>query len=178
MTGVQTCALPIYKSFVLELASNRGDAILVKSTIELGHNLGLKVTAEGIEDAGAMAILDAYGCETGQGYFISKPLPAAEFETFYLTSRWSPVRNIRTDQPDEADDRFRQRADQRMHREISTNRARKVAVVDAVPHLEHQLAFGRDDVGRRATTDGAAVDRVRRSLAGCGRRASRLHRRQ
>ena len=96
--------IKIDKSFVLKLASSPGDEILVRSTIELGHNLGLKVTAEGIEDAAAMAILDAYGCETGQGYFISKPLPAAEFETFYTTSRWSPVRNIRADaeQIDEA----------------------------------------------------------------------------
>jgi EAL domain-containing protein (putative c-di-GMP-specific phosphodiesterase class I) len=94
--------IKIDKSFVLKLASSPGDEILVRSTIDLGHNLGLKVTAEGIEDAASMAILDAYGCETGQGYFISKPLPAAEFETFYNTSRWSPVRNVRTDQPDEA----------------------------------------------------------------------------
>lgn len=93
--------IKIDKSFVLKLASSPGDEILVRSTIELGHNLGLKVTAEGIEDAAAMAILDASGCETGQGYFIAKPLPAAEFETFYATSRWSPVRNVRTDQPDD-----------------------------------------------------------------------------
>jgi diguanylate cyclase (GGDEF)-like protein len=89
--------IKIDKSFVLKLASSPGDEILVRSTIELGHNLGLKVTAEGIEDAAAMAILDRYGCETGQGYYISRPLPADEFETFYATSRWSPVRNVRGD---------------------------------------------------------------------------------
>lgn len=82
--------IKIDKSFVLKLASNRGDAILVKSTIELGHNLGLKVTAEGIEDEESLKILSAYGCETGQGYFISKPVPAEDFETFYAVSRWSP----------------------------------------------------------------------------------------
>jgi diguanylate cyclase (GGDEF)-like protein len=84
--------IKIDKSFVLKLASNRGDAILVKSTIELGHNLGLKVTAEGIEDENSLSILQAYGCETGQGYFISKPIPAEDFETFYAVSRWSPRR--------------------------------------------------------------------------------------
>ncbi len=82
--------IKIDKSFVLKLASNRGDAILVKSTIELGHNLGLKVTAEGIEDEDSLKLLAAYGCETGQGYFISKPIPAEDFETFYAVSRWSP----------------------------------------------------------------------------------------
>ena len=84
--------IKIDKSFVLELASNRGDAILVKSTIELGHNLGLKVTAEGIEDEESLEILSAYGCETGQGYFISKPVPPEDFEALYTVSRWSPRR--------------------------------------------------------------------------------------
>ncbi len=82
--------IKIDKSFVLKLASNRGDAILVKSTIELGHNLGLKVTAEGIEDEESLKVLSAYGCETGQGYFISKPIPAEDFEAFYAASRWAP----------------------------------------------------------------------------------------
>ncbi|MBX7200898.1 MAG: EAL domain-containing protein [Rhodospirillaceae bacterium] len=82
--------IKIDKSFVLNLASNRGDAILVKSTIELGHALGLKVTAEGIEDEESLKILSVYGCGTGQGYFISKPIPAEDFETFYAVSRWSP----------------------------------------------------------------------------------------
>jgi diguanylate cyclase (GGDEF)-like protein len=82
--------IKIDKSFVLKLASNRGDAILVKSTIELGHNLGLKVTAEGVEDEASLRMLQAYGCDTGQGYFISKPIPAEDFEKFYTGSRWAP----------------------------------------------------------------------------------------
>ena len=85
--------IKIDKSFVMNLAENAGDEILVRSTIELGHNLGLKVTAEGIEDQGSLDILKRYGCETGQGYFISKPVPAPDFEEFYATSRWSPKRN-------------------------------------------------------------------------------------
>ncbi len=84
--------IKIDKSFVLNLAENAGDEILVRSTIELGHNLGLKVTAEGIEDQGSLDILKRYGCETGQGYFISKPVPVQDFEEFYATSRWSPNR--------------------------------------------------------------------------------------
>lgn len=81
--------IKIDKSFVLKLASSRSDEILVRSTIDLGHNLGLKVTAEGVEDVSSIEILRAYGCETAQGYFVSKPLPAEEFTRFYLTSRWS-----------------------------------------------------------------------------------------
>ncbi|MDX2143434.1 MAG: phosphodiesterase, partial [Rhodospirillaceae bacterium] len=83
--------IKIDKSFVLKLASNKGDEILVRSTIDLGHNLGLKVTAEGVEDQASLDILKKYGCETGQGYFVSKPIPAPDFEKFFLTSRWSPV---------------------------------------------------------------------------------------
>jgi EAL domain-containing protein (putative c-di-GMP-specific phosphodiesterase class I) len=83
--------IKIDKSFVMKLASNNGDEILVKSTIDLGHNLGLKVTAEGVEDRASLDILKSYGCETGQGYHISKPVPAPDFEKFYRTSRWSPL---------------------------------------------------------------------------------------
>jgi EAL domain-containing protein (putative c-di-GMP-specific phosphodiesterase class I) len=89
--------IKIDKSFVQNLASNAGDEILVRSTIELGHNLGLRVTAEGIEDAAAFAILMRCGCETGQGYFISKPVTPAEFESFYTASLWSPKRNRQHD---------------------------------------------------------------------------------
>jgi diguanylate cyclase (GGDEF)-like protein len=81
--------IKIDKSFVLKLASSRGDEILVRSTIDLGHNLGLKVTAEGVEDVASIEILRAYGCETAQGYFVSKPLPAEEFARFFTTSRWA-----------------------------------------------------------------------------------------
>ena len=81
--------IKIDKSFVLKLASNKEDEILVRSTIDLGHNLGLKVTAEGVEDQDSLNILKKYGCDTGQGYFISKPVPAADIETFYRESRWT-----------------------------------------------------------------------------------------
>lgn len=84
--------IKIDKSFVLKLASSRGDEILVRSTIDLGHNLGLKVTAEGVEDAASIEILKAYGCETAQGYFVSKPLPAEEFARFFTSSRWARER--------------------------------------------------------------------------------------
>lgn len=78
--------IKIDKSFVLNLAKNRDDEIIVRSTIELGHNLGLKVTAEGIEDAGALEILKNLGCDLAQGYFFAKPLPLNEFNNFLHTS--------------------------------------------------------------------------------------------
>jgi len=74
--------LKIDMSFVRKLAENEEDRILVRSTIELGHNLGLNITAEGVEDQKSVDLLRKYGCDTLQGYFISKPLPADEFEQF------------------------------------------------------------------------------------------------
>jgi len=95
LKGLPVHEIKIDKSFVLKLAENRGDLILVRSAIELGHNLGLKVTAEGVEDEAAFRLLQNYGCETGQGYFVSKPLSAADFEAFYRSSQWTPRRNER-----------------------------------------------------------------------------------
>ncbi len=74
--------LKIDKTFVLNLATSEADSILVQSTIDLAHNLGLTVTAEGVEDAEALKILDGYGCDIAQGYFISRPIKAKEFEVF------------------------------------------------------------------------------------------------
>ena len=78
--------LKIDKSFVLDLASNKEDEILVRSTIELGHNLGLKVTAEGVEDQRSLEILRGFGCDLIQGFYISKPLPVADLNDFLYNS--------------------------------------------------------------------------------------------
>lgn len=71
--------LKIDKSFVLQLDQNKDDQFIVQSTIELGHSLGLSVTAEGVENEASGAILRSYGCDTLQGYFYSKPAPLPEF---------------------------------------------------------------------------------------------------
>jgi len=80
--------LKIDMSFVRNLANSEEDRILVRSTIELGHNLGLKVTAEGVEDQKSVDLLSEYGCDTLQGYYISKPVPASEFEAFLGETRY------------------------------------------------------------------------------------------
>ncbi|MDH3355652.1 MAG: EAL domain-containing protein, partial [Chromatiales bacterium] len=71
--------LKIDKSFVMEMENNDSDAVIVHSTIELGHNLGLSVVAEGVENQQTCDILKHYGCDLVQGYFIARPLPADEF---------------------------------------------------------------------------------------------------
>jgi diguanylate cyclase len=70
--------LKIDKSFVFAMMSNQRNAAIVRSVIELGHSLGLSVTAEGVETAAAQDRLRSYACDTVQGYFVSKPLPLAE----------------------------------------------------------------------------------------------------
>ena len=59
---------------------NRGDGLLVRSTIDLAHQLGLKVVAEGVEDAAYLEFLNACGCDLIQGYLISKPVPLETLE--------------------------------------------------------------------------------------------------
>ena len=75
--------LKIDKSFVKNVYTNKDDEVVVRSTIELAHNLGLTVVAEGVEDEAAMAVLRKYDCDVAQGFLISKPLPVAEFEKFF-----------------------------------------------------------------------------------------------
>jgi predicted signal transduction protein with EAL and GGDEF domain len=68
--------MKIDRSFVMHVPDDRNDAAIVRSTIELGRNLGLQVVAEGIETAAAWQHLQALGCDFGQGYHLSKPVPA------------------------------------------------------------------------------------------------------
>ncbi|MCB1996625.1 MAG: EAL domain-containing protein [Burkholderiaceae bacterium] len=78
--------LKIDRSFVQGLNANAGDAKIVRSTIDLAHNLGLSVVAEGIEDAALMHSLAVMGCDEGQGYHLSRPLPLADFR--HWAARW------------------------------------------------------------------------------------------
>ena len=71
--------LKIDKSFVMDMLESENDTVIVRAIVDLAHNLGLKVTAEGIMNAEALNRLKSYGCDIGQGYLFSKPLPASEF---------------------------------------------------------------------------------------------------
>jgi diguanylate cyclase (GGDEF)-like protein len=70
--------IKIDRSFVGQLATDQGSAAIVRATIELGGSLGLDVVAEGVEDAQIWQILNRLGCSAAQGYFLSRPMPAAE----------------------------------------------------------------------------------------------------
>jgi EAL domain-containing protein (putative c-di-GMP-specific phosphodiesterase class I)/CHASE2 domain-containing sensor protein len=70
--------LKIDKSFVTSVCDNASDEIMVRSTIQLAHELGLQVVAEGVEDVATTALLKSLGCDFAQGYFVGKPMPFDE----------------------------------------------------------------------------------------------------
>ena len=72
--------LKIDKSFVATMCSDDSDLTIVRSTIDLAHNLGLTVVAEGVEDGPTLGRLAELGCDRVQGYYLSRPLPIADFD--------------------------------------------------------------------------------------------------
>lgn len=81
--------IKIDKSFVMNMIRDEDDASIVRATIDLAHNLGLKVVAEGVENEETGSALRALGCDYLQGYHISKPLPADEIVR-WLSRRQAP----------------------------------------------------------------------------------------
>jgi EAL domain-containing protein (putative c-di-GMP-specific phosphodiesterase class I) len=78
--------IKIDRSFVMGMGTNDDDATIVRSTIDLGRNLGLEVVAEGVESEAIWKELRALGCTVAQGYYLSRPLPPAELGE-WLSSR-------------------------------------------------------------------------------------------
>ncbi|MHB1240525.1 MAG: bifunctional diguanylate cyclase/phosphodiesterase [Gammaproteobacteria bacterium] len=86
-------AVKIDKSFVLEMLTNADSEAIVRSTIDLAHDLGLKVVAEGVEDQATWDRLVDFGCDVAQGYHISRPLPDEQF------AAWLRDAGLATDVP-------------------------------------------------------------------------------
>ena len=74
--------LKVDKAFVLNIAESQRDSMLVRSTIDLGHSLGMQVTAEGVETETALSLLALMGCDAAQGYFIGRPMPLGDLFEF------------------------------------------------------------------------------------------------
>lgn len=74
--------LKIDQTFIKDMAENKDDEAVVRSTIELAHNLGLTVVAEGVENTSALNLLTRLGCDTIQGFLISRPLSVEKFNVF------------------------------------------------------------------------------------------------
>jgi diguanylate cyclase (GGDEF)-like protein len=89
--------LKIDKSFIMDMTTNENDAIIVRSTIDLAHNLGLKVVAEGVDTLEKRELLEILGCDYIQGFHLGKPLTAPFTETLLpaLKDRSSKVHHLR-----------------------------------------------------------------------------------
>lgn len=90
--------LKIDKSFVMAMEHSRADEVIVRSTTELAQRLGLRVVAEGVETAAVLGLLERGGCQEAQGFFLQRPVPAAQIQPWIarraenVTSSKSAVR--------------------------------------------------------------------------------------
>ena len=84
LTKLPVSCIKIDKSFVQNIETDRDSSVIVKSIIDLGHNLGLKVVAEGVETKSAKKLLTAFRCDDGQGYYFCRPIPADAMTKFLL----------------------------------------------------------------------------------------------
>lgn len=80
--------LKIDKTFISRLGTVREDQLIVRSIVELGHHLGYRVTAEGVDDPAALAWLSSIGCDHAQGFLIAAALPEAAFDAFVAAGEW------------------------------------------------------------------------------------------
>lgn len=85
---LSVAGIKIDKSFVSQMTLDESDAVIVRSTIDLGHNLGIEVVAEGVESPEIWDRLSLLGCDTAQGYYMSRPKPAGELERWIAESPW------------------------------------------------------------------------------------------
>jgi diguanylate cyclase (GGDEF)-like protein len=101
LKGLPVSELKIDRTFVNDMTGTDGDALIVRSTIDLARNLGLRVVAEGVETEAIWRQLGLLGCDIGQGYYLSRPVPADELTTWLEDARrqdvpWSPPNFMET----------------------------------------------------------------------------------
>ncbi|MDH5225458.1 MAG: EAL domain-containing protein, partial [Actinomycetota bacterium] len=78
--------IKIDRSFVMDMQTDNNDLMIVRATVDLGKNMGLKVVAEGVEDRETFDQLADFGCDEAQGFYISRPMPLDDF-TMWLSVR-------------------------------------------------------------------------------------------
>ena len=91
--------LKIDKSFVMTMTDDRSNALIVHSVVDLGHNLGLTIVAEGVETEQALSALREFGCDVAQGYHVSRPMTADALDTWLHARTILPVQSADTATP-------------------------------------------------------------------------------
>jgi EAL domain-containing protein (putative c-di-GMP-specific phosphodiesterase class I) len=86
--------IKIDKSFILNMVLNPNNTVIVRSTIDLAHNLGLRAVAEGVENKDLWDRLSDLGCDMAQGYYICKPMPADDLKRWLQESPWGLKQNV------------------------------------------------------------------------------------
>jgi len=86
--------IKIDKSFIKDMELDANDTVIVRSTIALGQNLGMQVVAEGVENVEIWDLLGTLGCDASQGFYLSRPMTAAELDKWVISSDWAQEKNI------------------------------------------------------------------------------------
>ncbi|MBC7630166.1 MAG: EAL domain-containing protein [Flavobacterium sp.] len=76
----------------MPMAGNPRATALVVSTIDLAHSLGLRMVAEGVENSAAYSDLAVFGCDAAQGFFMSRPVPAAQLDEWFASRQEGPAK--------------------------------------------------------------------------------------
>ena len=85
LTTFQVDAIKIDRSFVMGCTANEKNRVIIKAIIAMGHSLGLKIVAEGVETLEHFQLLKRYGCDVCQGFYFSPPVPAEKFEALLVS---------------------------------------------------------------------------------------------
>jgi diguanylate cyclase (GGDEF)-like protein len=91
LTTLPVDCLKVDRSFVMDLVTGGSGAPIVQFTVDLARSLGLTVVAEGVEDAETLARLGEIGCSEAQGYYLTRPLPAADLDAWFAHSDFPPA---------------------------------------------------------------------------------------
>jgi EAL domain-containing protein (putative c-di-GMP-specific phosphodiesterase class I) len=91
LTKLPVSCIKIDKSFIQNIENDRDSSVIVKSIIDLGHNLGLKIVAEGVETIESKKMLRVFECDEGQGYYFCRPVPADAMTQFLLRASSTPI---------------------------------------------------------------------------------------
>jgi EAL domain-containing protein (putative c-di-GMP-specific phosphodiesterase class I)/GGDEF domain-containing protein len=91
LTKLPVSCIKIDKSFIQNIETDRDSSVIVKAIIDLGHNLGLKIVAEGVETIQSKRMLRVFQCDEGQGYYFCRPVPADAMTQFLLESSSAPI---------------------------------------------------------------------------------------